>query len=116
MKTIYEQVNLIAHRGYSGKYVENTLSSFLNAGQNPGFFGIETDIHFTKDNKIVCSHDKTTTRLIGERNIIVDMPYNELIRKKFKPRYDYNTICPFKKYLKGTALSQLKHLKKVVPL
>ena len=46
----------IAHRGYAVKEIENTLGSFLEAGKRD-FFGIETDIYFTKDGYIICNHD-----------------------------------------------------------
>ena len=43
MKTCF-----IAHRGYSGKYQQNTEESFLEAVKH-GSGGIETDVRFTKD-------------------------------------------------------------------
>ena len=56
----------IAHRGYnkqvleSGEVawanVENTCDAFLAAAQKP-YYGLETDIYLSKDNKWVCCHD-----------------------------------------------------------
>ena len=46
----------IAHKGYSSKYYENTEESF-RAAAKLGFYGIETDIRKTSDNKFVCWHD-----------------------------------------------------------
>lgn len=102
MKRIYEQVNLIAHRGLSGKYYENTLPAFLHACKK-NFYGIETDIQFTLDNKIICFHDKTTRRLIGEKLKISQLKYKDLLIKDFKQKKsltDKANICPFGKYLK----------------
>ena len=39
---------MIAHRGYSFKYYENTESAFIGAGEH-GAGGAETDVRITKD-------------------------------------------------------------------
>ncbi len=48
--------HLLIHRGLAKKnFKENTISAFRYCFKKK--YGIETDIHFTKDNKIVCFHD-----------------------------------------------------------
>ncbi|HUB94028.1 MAG TPA: glycerophosphodiester phosphodiesterase [Verrucomicrobiae bacterium] len=47
---------LIAHRGYSEKYPENTLTAF-RAAKDLKADGIELDVHLTKDGKLVVHHD-----------------------------------------------------------
>lgn len=59
-----KQVNMIAHRGLSGLERENTCPAFVAAG-NRSYFGIETDVHVTKDGKFVIIHDETTDRVSG---------------------------------------------------
>lgn len=49
-------VKLIAHRGVSGIERENTAAAFVAAG-NRSYYGIETDVHVTKDGKFVIIHD-----------------------------------------------------------
>ena len=52
----------IIHRGLVNKnYKENTLKSFKKSFSMG--FGIETDIHSTKDNKFICFHDFTLNRI-----------------------------------------------------
>lgn len=102
MKSIHEQIKLIAHRGLSSKYYENTLPAFLHACKSD-FFGIETDIQFTLDNKIICFHDKSIKRLIGEKKKINELKLKELLKKSFKQRSTLTnkaTICTFSHYLK----------------
>ena len=102
MKTIYEQVKLIAHRGLSGKYCENTVPAFIHACKSK-FYGIETDIQLTLDNKIICFHDKTTKRLMGEKFKIHELKYKDLLIKDFKQKKTITekaNICPFSKYLR----------------
>ena len=52
----------LIHRGIvSKKYHENLLKSFEQSFKKG--FGIETDIHATKDNEFICFHDFTLTRI-----------------------------------------------------
>tara|TARA_B100000965_G_scaffold208232_1_gene173998 strand:+ start:506 stop:1147 length:642 start_codon:yes stop_codon:yes gene_type:complete len=75
----------LVHRGIVSKnYRENILKSF-NASFKKGY-GIETDIHSTKDEKFVCFHDRTLKRFFGKNKSIKDTNYQELkkISKKGK--------------------------------
>lgn len=47
---------IIAHRGYSAKFKENTLKAFKKAIEH-GADALETDLQITKDKKIVLRHD-----------------------------------------------------------
>ena len=52
----------IIHRGIVNKnYKENCLKSFRASFKRK--YGIETDIHSTKDNKFICFHDFTLRRI-----------------------------------------------------
>ncbi|MBQ8146063.1 MAG: glycerophosphodiester phosphodiesterase [Clostridia bacterium] len=63
---------VIAHRGLSGIERENTCPAFVAAG-NRSYFGIETDVHVTKDGQFVIIHDETTERVsLGKYNINVE--------------------------------------------
>lgn len=61
---------IIAHRGLSGLEAENTAAAFVAAG-NRSYYGIETDIHRTGDDKIIVNHDMDLKRIAGE-NIPVE--------------------------------------------
>ena len=52
----------LAHRGFSGKYPENTMTAFAEALKVPGCDGIENDVHLTKDGEIVIIHDEAIDR------------------------------------------------------
>jgi glycerophosphoryl diester phosphodiesterase len=56
-----EHVALTAHRGFSGKYPENTLSAF-QAAIDQGVEILEMDIHPTSDMVPVVVHDHTVDR------------------------------------------------------
>lgn len=82
MNTIKLNANktkIIAHRGLSGLEKENTCPAFV-AAANRSYFGIETDIHITKDGQFVVIHDETTKRVsLGEYDVNVEeTDYSEL--------------------------------------
>lgn len=67
----------IAHRGLSGLETENTRAAFIEAGKR-SYFGIETDVHRTKDGAFVTFHDDTLKRLAGIDRDVEQMTLEEL--------------------------------------
>ncbi len=76
----------IIHRGIVNKnYKENCLKSFRASFKRK--YGIETDIHSTKDNKFICFHDFTLRRIFKINKSIKNINYEDLKiikNKKFK--------------------------------
>ena len=70
-------VEFIGHRGASYDAPENSLSSMKLAWKQNAD-GIETDIHLSKDGKIVVMHDYDTKRTGGVDKKIVDQTWDEL--------------------------------------
>ena len=66
IKVYSNRVKMIAHRGLSGLERENTCPAFVAAG-NRSYFGIETDIHRTKDGQYVIIHDESTKRVSNDK-------------------------------------------------
>ena len=84
-------VKMIAHRGVSGIERENTCPAFVAAG-NRSYFGIETDVHVTKDGKFVIIHDETTERISsGEYSINVEESDYSEVEKIVLPDLDGTT-------------------------
>ncbi len=76
-------VKMIAHRGLSGIEMENTSAAFKAACER-SYYGIETDVHVTKDGKYIIFHDDGTGRLC-EQNLIIEKTDFEILRSlKFK--------------------------------
>lgn len=88
---------LIAHRGLSSEFIENTETAFYFAGSR-GFYGIETDLRFTSDGVIVCSHDATP---VGNPDIVIEeSAYEELKHVVLKEDgKDTEAICAYSTYL-----------------
>lgn len=77
---------LIAHRGLSGIEKENTLPAFELAGKH-SYYGIETDVHKTSDNKYVIIHDDSTLRVTGTELIVENTDYETLRNLKITDPY-----------------------------
>jgi glycerophosphoryl diester phosphodiesterase len=59
---------VIAHRGYSGKFPENTLAAFQGAIET-GADMIELDVHLTRDGALLVTHDFELGRTGGDGTI-----------------------------------------------
>tara|TARA_Y100000590_G_scaffold121738_2_gene139409 strand:+ start:19023 stop:19748 length:726 start_codon:yes stop_codon:yes gene_type:complete len=70
-------VEIIGHRGASSEAPENTLASNHLAFQQ-GADGVEVDVRLTKDNKLVCIHDKTTLRTANKELVISESTLKQL--------------------------------------
>lgn len=68
---------LIAHRGYSQRYPENTLSG-LQAALQAGAQCIEFDVQFTADSVPVVFHDSDLARVTGSEGIIQETSFAAL--------------------------------------
>lgn len=68
---------IFAHRGFKGKYPENTMLAFREA-EKAGADGIELDIRLTKDGEIVVIHDETVDRTTNGKGFVKDLTYGEI--------------------------------------
>ena len=69
--------SLIVHRGIVNKqYKENLLKSF-NQSFKKGY-GIETDIHATKDHEFICFHDFTLNRIFKKKRSVKNIKYSKI--------------------------------------
>lgn len=68
---------VLAHRGYSARYPENTMAAFTGA-RDAGADGIELDIQLCSTGEIVVFHDYTTDRVTGEPGRIDQQSWRQL--------------------------------------
>lgn len=71
------EVQVIAHRGYSSMFPENTMAAFEGACEL-GVDYIELDVQLSKDGVPVLFHDTDMKRLTGQEGLISDYTYEEL--------------------------------------
>lgn len=83
---------IFAHRGFSGKYPENTMLAFEKAVEI-GADGIELDVHLTKDNELVIIHDEDIKRTCDGEGLVRDMSLAEL--RKFDASATFRGVYGF---------------------
>ena len=77
----------LIHRGIINKnFKENLLKSFKQSFKKG--YGVETDIHATKDNEFICFHDFTLKRIFNKNLSVKNLNYskiNEISSRLGKP-------------------------------
>ncbi|MFF6981727.1 glycerophosphodiester phosphodiesterase [Streptomyces sp. NPDC008343] len=66
-----------AHRGGAADGLENTVLQFRRA-VDTGYRYIETDVHTTRDGKLVAFHDATLDRVTDGAGRIADLPWGDV--------------------------------------
>ena len=65
------------HRGLINKnYKENTIKAFKHSFKKK--YGIETDIHATKDHEFICFHDFTLNRIFKKKDSVKNINYSKI--------------------------------------
>ena len=65
------------HRGLAKKkFKENTIPAFRYSFKKR--YGIETDIHATKDHEFICFHDFTLNRIFKKKESVKNMKYSKI--------------------------------------
>lgn len=94
-------MKVMAHRGYSGEYPENTMLAFEEAAKT-GVDGIELDVQLTKDGQVVVIHDERIDRTTDGTGWVKDYIYEDL--KKFNAakvkgdQFGFQHIPAFEEY------------------
>ncbi|MFF0828548.1 glycerophosphodiester phosphodiesterase [Brevibacillus sp. NPDC003359] len=68
----------MAHRGWSGKAPENTMTAIRLALAEPAIKGMEIDVQLTRDGVPVLIHDFTLERTTNGRGLVMDHTLAEL--------------------------------------
>lgn len=78
----------LAHRGFSGKYPENTRAAFDAAAAVSGCDGFETDVNLTRDGIAVIIHDPILGRTADKTGYVRDHTYEELLQADIGSWFD----------------------------
>ncbi|MGG5255122.1 glycerophosphodiester phosphodiesterase [Neobacillus sp. SM06] len=98
---------IVAHRGYSAAFSENTMTAFFEA-EKAGADGIELDVQLTKDGEVVVIHDEKVDRTTSGSGFVKDFPYKELRKlnanKKGIKKEPIPALAEVLEWLKGNEL------------
>ncbi|WP_285491638.1 glycerophosphodiester phosphodiesterase [Staphylococcus haemolyticus] len=78
---------IVAHRGLSNQFPENTLVGF-KAALMQHVDMLEIDVHFSKDNHLVVIHDDTINRTSNDEGKVKDYTLEELLTFDFGVKHD----------------------------
>ena len=99
------------HRGLAKKNLEeNTLAAFKYSFKKG--YGIETDVHCTKDDKIICFHDFNLKNKFKVNRRIKDTNYNEIKKISLK----FNSKVPLLEDLLKLNRSKLPLMIEIKPI
>ncbi|RSD27378.1 glycerophosphodiester phosphodiesterase [Mesobacillus subterraneus] len=70
---------ILAHRGYSAEYPENTMLAFREAAK-AGADGLELDVQMTKDGELVVIHDEKVDRTTDGTGFVKDYQLKDLLK------------------------------------
>ena len=90
----------IAHRGFKGKYPENTMLAFEKAIE-AGADGIEFDLHLSKDGELVIIHDESLERTTDGKSLVCEKTLEELQKlnaSKLYPGCEIQRIPTLREY------------------
>jgi len=99
---------LVAHRGYSGRYPENTLLAYQAAYQHGALY-MELDLQLTADRVPVLHHDASLMRMAGVDADIRDTKAKHFkamraaYAQRFEDEFADNEFTTFKRYCKWLA-------------
>ena len=96
------KVTLAAHRGWRGKYPENTMLGFRMA-LTLDVDAVEMDVHMTKDYRIVVCHDASLNRTTDKTGMICKLTLDEVREAdagiKFGEEFKGEKIPMFEEFL-----------------
>ena len=99
-------MNVVAHRGYSGVYPENTMLAFRKAVE-AGSDEIELDVQLTKDGTVVVIHDEKVDRTTDGTGDVRNLSFAELRKldaaKKWNGKFPKESIPSFEEYCEWAA-------------
>lgn len=70
-------MKIYAHRGFSARFPEGTRAAYEGA-VIAGADGFECDVRLTRDNQVICFHDRTIKRIAGVRKAVSRLTAQEL--------------------------------------
>jgi glycerophosphoryl diester phosphodiesterase len=99
-------MKVVAHRGYSGCYPENTMLAFREAVKT-GCDEIELDVQLAKDGTVVVIHDEKIDRTTDGSGNVRDFTFKELTRfnaaNTWNGKFQKETIPSFEEYCEWAA-------------
>lgn len=99
-------MHIIAHRGVSAHYHENTLLAFEKAIEI-GVYGIEVDLHQIEE-QFVIFHDFELDRLVNTRGYLADLSLMQVSDIRMERKHKLPMLIELFELVKGTCMLNLE--------
>lgn len=99
-------MHIIAHRGVSAHYHENTILAFEKALEI-GVYGIEVDLHQIED-KFFIFHDFHLDRLVNKRGNLADLSLDQIASIRLQQEHKIPTLVELFDLVKGSCMLNLE--------
>jgi len=97
------------HRGASAAYPENSLMSFAAAIAD-GVEGIESDVHITSDDIVLCIHDPSLDRTTSGNGLVKHQPYRDGIDRLVTVKTPAQPVPTFEQTIQLLARPENQHV------
>ncbi len=110
--------NIVAHRGFSSLFVENSIEAVINAYDSDCVDEVEVDVRLTKDKQIVLMHNDYLNFNCNTYGKVENKTLEEL--KSYEYRQSklliYNNFSPDKKLIKDRNIENQKNISQILTL
>lgn len=103
-KSYMGDINIVAHRGFSGQFPENSLPAFKAAVDKGGYAGIECDTHMSADGVWMVAHDADVSTIFNGEGLIPELNSEDMLKMTMKnganlERMPNTTMCTLQQYI-----------------
>ena len=109
-----QKIQILAHRGYVSKGVENSLEA-LKAAAESGSDYVEMDLIMSKDKEFIVSHDDNLKRLTGKDLAISESRASDIVGLKIKQNGLSSRMVSFETYVEEAKKLGVKLLVELKP-
>lgn len=78
--SVWDDLQIIAHRGFSSRAPENTMAAIHKSLELPQLDMIEVDVHLSKDEQVIVIHDFSLDRTTDKKGQICDLSLEEIAK------------------------------------
>lgn len=107
---LFAAPQIVAHRMGAMERDENTLEA-LKECASLGLKAFETDIHITKDDQLIVTHDGSLMRRCGVEGVVEDMTLEEIKKARTKDGHQLPTLKELLTFLKDKDILMQLELK-----
>lgn len=98
------KVNIVAHRGFSGQFPENSIPAFKAAIDKGGYAGIECDTHMSADGVWMVAHDADVSTIFNGKGFIQELNSHDMLKMTMKnganiEKMPNTTMCTLQQYI-----------------